>query len=135
MNIGAQLCILISLLIIGACAHRPDTFSIDIVHNKEDVYFEQSLFSRSSYPYKMGHPDWHGYHQTFIFTFELDDISSLYYAYLSIETWDVEIPQPIFLNDKKIGYIEQSTNYAPGSTTWYIPSKLEATQMYLPKKF
>ena len=39
MTIGAQLGILISLFIIGACVHKPDTFSMNIVHNEEDVYF------------------------------------------------------------------------------------------------
>lgn len=137
MTIGAQFCILISLLIIGACVHKPDTFSMDIVHNEEDVYFGQSLFSKGSDKYKMGHPYWKDHYQTFKFAFELNDISFLYYAYLSIETWDVEVEgHQILLNDKKIGYLELSTSYESSSRgTSYIPSKLEATQLYLPKKF
>jgi CHAT domain-containing protein len=135
MTVGPQLCILIFLLIIGACVHKPDTFSMNVVHNEEDIYFEQSVFSKGSYKYRMGHPDWKDHHDTFKFSFELDDISSLYYAYLSIETWDVEIHQPIFLNDKKIGRIEHSTSFSPRRGTKHIPSKLEATQIYLPKRF
>ena len=30
MKKGTQLCIIISLLIIGACVNKPDTFSMDI---------------------------------------------------------------------------------------------------------
>ena len=124
MTIGAQLCILLSLLIIGACVHKPDTFSIDIVHNKEDVYFEQSVFSKGPYKYKMGNPDWKDHHRTFKFSFELDDISSLYYAYLSIESWDVGSFHPIFLNDKEIGYLRKSIS---------IESEKTGKQLYLPK--
>ena len=126
MTISAQLCILISLLIIGACAHKPDSFSMDIVHNKEHVYFEQSVFSKGPYEYKMGHPDWRGYKQTFKFFFELDDISSLYYAYLSIESWDVGDFHPIFLNDKEIGYLRKNIS---------IESEKRVKQLYLPKRF
>jgi CHAT domain-containing protein len=136
LTIGAQFCILISLLIIGDCVHKPDTFSMDIVHNEEDVYFGQSLFSKGSGKYKMGHSAWKDHHQTFKFSFELDDISSLYYTYLSIESWDVEKLQPISLNDKLIGYLRLSINSESsdrGNTN--IPSKLEATQIYLPKRF
>jgi len=134
MTISAQFSTLIFLLIIGACVHKPDTFSMDIVHNKENVYFEQSVFSKGSTSVKMGHPVWKDHHQTFKFAFELDDISSLYYAYLSIETWDVEMGlQPILLNGKTIGYLGRSKGVSE-SGLGIIPSKLEATQLYLPKR-
>lgn len=138
MTTGALLSVFLSLFIIGACVHKPDTFSMDIVHNEEDVYFEQSVFSRGSGRYKMGNPDWKGgYHQTFEFSFELDDIASLSYAYLSIETWDVDQRvQPIILNDEIIGYLEPSvTDKSVWTNDLFIPSELEATQLYLPKKF
>ena len=68
--------------------------------------------------------------------FELDDISALYYTYLSIETWDVEAPfHPIFLNDQKIGYLNRSIDSDPNRGNTDIPYKLEATQIYLPKRF
>ena len=137
MKTGTHVCIIISLLIIGACVHKPDTFSMDIVHNKENVYFEQSLFSKGAYKYKMGHPARRDHHQTLKFAFELDDISSLYYAYLSIETWDVEQRiHPILLNDETIGFLWPSIKKESANRgNFYIPLKLEATQMYLPKKF
>ena len=135
---GTQLCIIISLLIIGACVHKPDTFSMDIIHGQDTVYFEQSVFSRGYGRYKMGHPFWRDTHQTFKFAFELDDISALYYTYLSIETWDVEwdLSHPILLNDQKIGYLNKSIDSESanrGNTD--IPYQLEATQIYLPKRF
>jgi len=137
MTIGALLCFLISLLTVGACMHKPDTFSMDIVHNEENVYFEQSSFTKDSTPVKMGHPHWKENKQTFKFAFELNDISSLYYAYLSIETWDVEDAfHPILLNDERIGVLNESINIElanKGNT--YIPVNLEATQIYLPKRF
>ena len=138
MTTGALLSILISLFVIGACVHKPETFSMNIVHNEEDVYFEQSVFSRGSGRYKMGNPDWGGgYHKTFKFSFELDDISSLSYAYLSIESWDVDQRvQPIMLNDEIIGYLGLSvSDESVFRNELFIPSKLEATQLYLPKKF
>jgi CHAT domain-containing protein len=135
MIIGAQFHILISLFIIGACVHKPDTFSMNIVHNKEDVYFEQSVFSKGSGRHIMGHPAWKDHYQTLQFAFELDDISFLYYAYLSIETWDVEMGlQPILLNGKTIGYLGRSKGVSV-SGLGKIPSKLQATQLYLPKRF
>jgi CHAT domain-containing protein len=109
--------------------HKPDTFSMDIVHNKEDVYFEQSVFSKGSAKYTMG-PE---HLRTFKFFFELDDISSLYYAYLSIETFSVDWWHPILLNDQWIGFLSQSITRQRGY--WYIPHKFEANQIYLPKKF
>jgi len=137
MIIGARLCIIISLLIIGACVHKPDTFSMDIIHNQDTVYFEQSVFSKGSSIYKMGHPAWRDHNQTFKFAFELDDISALYYTYLSIETWDVEYEMhPIFLNDKKIGYLNKSIDSESANRgNENVPYKLEATQIYLPKRF
>ena len=137
LTIAAHLCILVSLLFIGACVHKPDTFSMDIVHNEEDVYFEQNVFSKGSARVKMGHPLWSDTNQTFKFAFELNDISALYYSYLSIETWDVEDKwHPIFLNDQRIGYLNKSIDSESanrGNTD--IPQKLEATQIYLPKRF
>ena len=136
MTRGTQLCILISFLVIGACVHKPDTFSMDIVHNEEDVYCEQSVFSKGAYEYKMGHPAWNDYYQTFKFDFELDDISSLYYGYLSIESWDVDDFHPILLNDKEIGVLRKriySLSAKRGGTN--IPSKSETKQIYLPKRF
>ena len=127
LTIIAQLCVLLSLFIIGACVHKPDTFSMDIVHNKEDVYFEQNVFSKGIGRKQMIYP------QTFKFNFELDDISSLYYAYLSIETYNVQMWHPILLNDQWIGFLSRSITTYKGY--WYIPAKLEATQIYLPKKF
>ena len=136
MTIGAQFCILISLLIIGACVHKPDTFSMDIIHNQDTVYFEQSVFSKGPVRVKMGHPRWRDHNQTFKFAFELNDISALYYTYLSIETWDVEVEwNPIFLNDQKIGYLNRSIDSDANRGNTDIPYKLEATQMYLPKRF
>jgi hypothetical protein len=137
MIIGARLCIIISLLIIGACMHKPDTFSMNIYHGKDNVYFEQSVFSRGYGIYKMGHPFWRDTHQTFKFAFELDDISALYYTYLSIETWDVEwdLSHPILLNDQKIGYLNKSIDSDPNRGNTDIPYQLEATQIYLPKRF
>jgi hypothetical protein len=133
---GTQLCIIISLLIIGACVHKPDTFSMDIIHNQDTVYFEQSVFSKGPYRVKMGHPQWRDHNQTFKFAFELNDISALYYTYLSIETWDVEVPwNPIFLNDQKIGYLNRSIDSDANRGNTDIPYKLEATQIYLPKRF
>ena len=133
---GTQLCIIISLLIIGACVHKPDTFSMDIIHNQDTVYFEQSMFSKGSGRYKMGHPALRDHNQTFKFTFELNDISALYYTYLSIETWDVQYEMhPIFLNDQKIGYLNKSIDSDPNRGNTDIPYKLEATQIYLPKRF
>ena len=78
-----------------------------------------------------------GYHQTFNFYFELNDISSIYYAYLSIESWDVDQRvQPIMLNNETIGYLGPSvTDESIFANEWFIPSRLEATQLYLPKKF
>jgi len=111
MTIGAHVGILISLLIIGACVHKPDTFSMNITHNKENIYFEQRVF-------------------------ELDDISSLYYAYLSIETQNVDRAyHPILLNDKKIGYLKRNISQKPFAGIRFFPSKFETTQMYLPKRF
>ena len=136
LTIAAQLCILVSLFFIGACVHKADTFSMDIVHNEEEVYFEQNVFSKGSTRYKMGHRAWKDHHEIFKFDFELDDISSLYYAYLSIESWDVETYQPIFLNDNLIGSLKRSINFVfsrKGNRD--IPLKLEATQIYLPKRF
>jgi tetratricopeptide (TPR) repeat protein len=136
LALSAQLCILVSLFIFGACVHKPDTFSIEIIHNEEGVCFEQNVFSKGSYKYKMGHRASKDHHQSFKFDFELDDISSLYYAYLSIETWDVETYQPLFLNDKLIGSLTRSINYDFGRKgNADIPFKLEATQIYLPKRF
>jgi hypothetical protein len=134
---GTQLCIIISLLIIGACVHKPDTFSMDIIHNQDTVYFEQSVFSKGSARYKMGHPAWRDTNQTFKFAFELDDISALYYTYLSIETWDVEwdLSHPILLNDQKIGYLNKSIDSDPNRGNTDIPYQLAATQIYLPKRF
>jgi len=136
MTVGAQLCILISLLIIGACVHKPDTFSMDITHNKEKVYFEQHVFSKGPTRWKMGydHP------MPFKFAFELDDISSINYAYLSIQTRDVDKAyHPILLNDKKIGYLKRNIGELPGRGVGrgarFIPARLETTQMYLPKRF
>ena len=43
MTIGARFYILISLLIIGACVHKPDTFSMDLVHNNENVFYAPAL--------------------------------------------------------------------------------------------
>jgi CHAT domain-containing protein len=138
MKTGTVFCILISLFITVACVHKPDTFSMDIYHNKEKIYFEQSVFSKGSYNYKMGDPQYRNQNQTFKFSFELDDISTLYYAYLSIETWDVEfgLSHPILLNGKKIGYLKSSVmGESQDKGNSYIPKNLEATQMYLPKRF
>ena len=98
----AQFFIVISLLSNAACVHKPNSFSLNISHNEENVYYEQNLFSKGPYRYKMGHPDWKDHHQTFKFSFELEDISFLYYAYLSIETWDVERWHHLLLTDEKI---------------------------------
>ena len=133
-NLLAQFCVFISLLICWACVHKPDTFSMNIVHNKENVYFQQSVFSKGPGKYKMGHPRWRDNHQTFKFAFELDDISSIYYAYLSIETQNVDRAyHPILLNDKKIGYLKRNISQKPFEGTRFFPSKFETTQMYLPK--
>ena len=70
---------------------------MDLVHNNENVHFEQSVFSKGPYRYKMGPTHWKDHHESFKFTFELDDISSVYYAYLSIESWDVNGLHPILL--------------------------------------
>jgi len=54
---------------------------------------------------------------------------------MSIETWDVEAPfHPIFLNDQKIGYLNRSIDSDPNRGNTDIPYKLEATQIYLPKR-
>ena len=138
MIIGAQFCILISLLIIEACVHKSDSFSMDIVHNKEDVYFEQNLFSKGSYPYLMGHPHWIAKRNTtFKFTFQLDDISSIYYGYLSLESWDVESRgHKILLNGKIMDYLPISTTVHFGPTfSNETPANLEDTQIYIPKRF
>jgi CHAT domain-containing protein/tetratricopeptide (TPR) repeat protein len=81
----------------------------------------------------MGEQYQYNQHRTFKFSFELDDISSLYYAYLSIETWDVEHNyHKILLNDEFIGYLERSIDYSVFGMD-NMPPRLEATQMYLPK--
>ena len=90
LNTLARFYILIYFLVIGACVHKTNTFSAQITHNDERVYLEQTVFSKGAARYKMGHPYSKDHHQTFEFSFELDAISSIYYAYLSIESWDVE---------------------------------------------
>jgi CHAT domain-containing protein len=131
MSLAIKFCILISLLIIGACVHKPDTFSMDIVHNREDVYFEQSVFSKGPNKSKMGHN--HGL--TFNFAFELDDISSLYYGYLSIESWDVDYFHPILLNDKEIGVLRKRIYTESARRGVKKSFKSEVKQLYLPKRF
>ena len=139
MSFAVKFCILISFLIFGACAHKPDTFSMNISHNGENVYLKHSVISRGAALYKMGPPQYShlGYHQTFNFIFEVDDISSMYHAYLSIETWDVEAAafwHPILLNNKLIGYLDRSIDYNAGRADSGAPTELGATQIYIPKQ-
>lgn len=121
----ARLCILVTLLIIGACVHKPDTISINIVHNEKNVYLEHSVFSKGSGYY------WIGPRRAsqFKFSFELDDISTMNYAYMSIETFGVTTSHSISMNDEKIGVL----------WGYEIINKFERkkaeTQMYIPKRY
>jgi len=138
MTIYAQFSVFISLLLIGACVHKPETFSMDIVHNDEEVYFEQSVFSKGSAPVTLGHPEW-GHSPGYQFKFEIDNISNIYYGYLSIVSWDVEVPHhKIFLNGAHIDYVPISKVVHWGPTLGghkNIPRYLGDTQIYLPSKF
>ena len=127
------------MLTCGGCVHKAVEFSAVISHDKKNVYFEQEMFSKGSYNYKMGPPAWGDNQIKFTFQFELKDISSIYYAYISIATWDVDNPHPIFLNGKRAGYLKRNLyqNYhdGGGGANQFISPNLEATQFYLPKAY
>jgi CHAT domain-containing protein len=125
------------MLLLG-CVHSSESFSVNILHNNEEVRFEQDLFSKGSFPVTMGHPGW-GHRTNYEFDFELDNIDDIYYGYLSIVTWDVEwVAHEILLNAESIGYLPISKVVDFGPTPGgekNIPKSLGDTQIYLPKQF
>ena len=132
------------ILLWAGCSHTSKTFKINLVHDNENIQFEQEFFSQEYHLNEngdptnlLGIPAWIDCAQKYEFRFDLNDLSTLYYLYLSIETFEVEQSvHPIYLNKKKLGYLQKSTYQYEGGPTYPqgTPTKFQATQFYLPKE-
>jgi CHAT domain-containing protein len=137
---------MVNLLVLSAifagCTHKPKTLKINLEYENENIQFKQEFFSKEtvlgSDTIMMGIPRWKECRQRYKFRFILDDLSSLYYVYLSIESFEVEeTHHPIYLNNKKLGHLKKSTHRYEGGPTYPLgtPIKFHATQFYLPKEY
>ncbi len=115
-------------LFLEACASQSTSIQISIPQGKENLHLEQELF-QSRFP--MGS-----------FDFNLKNPELIRYAYLSIDTTDVDHPEnPLFFNSHPIGFLSRA-GYGPNQDEWYAGQsgskkreRQSRTQRYLPASY
>ncbi len=115
-------------LILGGCASQSTSIQISIPQGKETLHLEQELFQNH---FPMG-----------AFNFNLKNPELIRYAYLSIDTTDVDHPEnPFFLNGHPIGFLSRA-GYGPNQNQWYAGQsgykereRQSRTQRYLPASY
>ena len=139
------LILLVTGCLLSSCVHKPKRFTINYRHDNENVVFEHQVFSKGPGPVMIGDPRIEirrrgqvpylltsGYD----FSFYIDDLEGFYYAYLSIETWEVEQHHKILLNGEFLGFLKMDPHSLYSGSPFQVRNpELEAVQMYIPRRF
>jgi len=130
-------------LLAGACVSSSTNLQITIPQGRENLHLEQELFQSRNLGVQMGSSgSGGGVRQSYHFDFNLKETQRIRYAYLSIDTLDVDHPEnPLFLNGHPIGFLKRA-GYGINQDEWYAgqagPKKRKKqarTQRYLPASY
>ncbi|MEE4599914.1 MAG: CHAT domain-containing tetratricopeptide repeat protein [Desulfobacteraceae bacterium] len=133
---------LFTCVFAGACAHRPASFNIYIPQGENHLVLEQELYQNWG-QVRMGHQG-RGQpgRKSYTFSFNMNDLEGIRYAYLSIDCLGVDRPKnPISLNGHPIGFLQRGgygTTFGVGYAGDQGPREklVQArTQRYLPGSY
>jgi len=103
-----------------ACITQSTSIKIMIPQGQENLHLEQELFQSQDLGVQMGPLGrGGGVRKSYQFDFSLKDKARIRYAYLSIDTADVDRPEnPLYLNGHPIGFLKRA-GYGINQDKWY----------------